>query len=808
MSRKLAIVLVFLMVSMISIGPTGIANPESLKNRNSNTMNTADDITARILIDESHCATNTELWTPANASRFGSFMMSYGHTVITNFDEPLDSGILDTFDIFMLFFPQIELTASEVQAVEDFVDNGGHLLLVGVDHRPSVSNYTAQPLNAISENYGITFNDDAYSGRSYRSRDVFATHHLLYSVESGVPGAGNFLQACSLTVESPAIPILTAIVSGVEYVGIAATEVGDSKIVAVSGAGPFLELGGHSWLVNQDDHHQFILNMLDWMLGNPEREVEIPDEYVMTVGNGPDLNSTEIEEYQMFVGLIHDHTTYSDGRSSAEQMTRAALDAQLDFMVMTDHSWENPSEVGIHGALKCKEYVTDYELDLLLVVGAELSNGPHVLGFPLTENIWSGDMHEKVASVHAQGGIALLCHPLLGEGYIEPWTNYDEYGYDGFEVINDVFMYGEGDSAYFRPFYAASDTHDAKRVGITLTAIFVKNPSGPNGTLAQDDIADAIRNRTVVGLCDPLHAIIGESVWVNRYLDLRNQAEAAIQDAEETIDTAISGGASGILAMAYLSDAVTALEYMNPSAALSKAAMASSDYILGIDIIVENGGFGLVDPYQEASATISVINNLDSEINLRIVPAFPVGIDLDQTSVTLEADAEDSGSVALTGTVTRYGYAGAFLNIRDYNSPEPIDPILYFAGGFIANSTVASEQVDGGYNALFQVFYSSGDTRYISSVNITYNDGNEETTATMTNLGDRYGIELGPFPAGTNITYVITVADKMGNSFVFDEASVLLGEGGLPLDSGVLLIIAGVGIGIVALVVVFVKIRK
>ncbi|MFW9932122.1 MAG: hypothetical protein ACFFDR_05640, partial [Candidatus Thorarchaeota archaeon] len=172
------------------------------------------------------------------------------------------------------------------------------------------------------------------------------------------------------------------------------------------------------------------------------------------------------------------------------------------------------------------------------------------------------------------------------------------------------------------------------------------------------------------------------------------------------------------------------------------------------------------------------------------------------------AEADDTGSTTITGTAAIYGNARTLLNFRDYNSEDLIDPILFMVGGFIANVSAAVEQVAGGYNATIDVFYNRGDTDYIESVKITYDDGTGEVTTSMRSLGDRYSATVGPYPAGTNITYVITVADRLGNSFVFEEGYIVLEGSGTPPDSLTLLIIAGAGIGIVVLVIIFIRIRK
>ena len=211
MTKRVAVILVVLIVSMMvmTFEQQPVAKISNLTEATENNSKVSSTVNASILVDESHCATDTALWTPGNASRFGSLLMDYGYKVVMDFNTSLDSGILGSYDILMLFFPQIELTPSEISAVNDFVDHGGNLVLVGVDHRPTVSNYTAQPLNAISQTYGITFNDDAVYGRAQRSAGEITDHAVTYSVDSILSWAGNFLRSCTLTVSSPATTLIT-----------------------------------------------------------------------------------------------------------------------------------------------------------------------------------------------------------------------------------------------------------------------------------------------------------------------------------------------------------------------------------------------------------------------------------------------------------------------------------------------------------------------------------------------------------------------------------------------------------------------
>ena len=62
-------------------------------------------------------------------------------------------------------------------------------------------------------------------------------------------------------------------------------------------------------------------------------------------------------------GAIHCHTNYSDGTGSVEDVMKAANDAGLDFVMMTDHDTMKPRDDGHekwHGST-------------LLIVGTEIT---------------------------------------------------------------------------------------------------------------------------------------------------------------------------------------------------------------------------------------------------------------------------------------------------------------------------------------------------------------------------------------------------------------------------------------------------
>jgi hypothetical protein len=508
----------------------------------------------------------------------------------------------------------------------------------------------------------------------------------------------------------------------------------------------------------------------------------------------------------MYTGIIHDHTTYSDGDDTAEAMTLAAVEAQLDFMVMADHSWENPAVTGIHGALACREVATRYGLDILIGIGAELSNGPHVVGFPLTENIWSGDMQEKVDGIQNQGGLAILAHPLLGQGYIEPWENYDTYGYDAFEVVNTDWSHGEGDAAYYRPFIAASDGHSASFVGTTSNVIFVDNPSGPNGTLTIQDIADAVLDRRLVAICSSIGFILGEEVWVNRYLEMRENAETVITDAEEAIDTAVTGGAQAIISSAYLDEAKSALENMNTRRVFEHTTTAQE--FLELEIIFDASDLDGATPESSVGIGITLQNELSHEVRFNITPFFYTAMSFDAPSIEIEAAAETTEVYSFMGTVEDLGYTRIYLNIVDMTLSNTNRPIVISLGGIIANVSTEVVQSEGGYNAIIDLLRDDLDSRFISSVEIEYGTGDGSTTSTMENLGAKYSITIGPYVVGTNVTYSIIVKDRLGNTFTIAERILEISTTGAAINTTTIIIIGGVVIGIIALVLVVVKFKK
>ncbi|MGY5861635.1 MAG: hypothetical protein RTU09_04610 [Candidatus Thorarchaeota archaeon] len=782
----------------LSNGPANVLIEASVPQKAAQTFTSAN-----ILVDEYHCRNASDMWTPGNASMFGWLLMEHGYNVSNNWDAPLDSGILDDYDVLCLFFSMIPLTAGEVTAVHDFVNAGGGLLMVGVDYTLAGWQYTAANLNPISETYGITFNEDRWLGNVLESEGQIVDHHLTFDTSSFNSDCDN-LKGCTITVGSPATSI--AINHKDEDV-LAIAESGSGRVVAVGSAAPFIIYRhGASWQVEPDDHFQLSLNIIDWLTGNGERKVDPPEKAIIRVGSGPSLNSSEIEEYDVFNGVYHDHTTYSDGRDTPLNMMIRSLEVALDFFIVTDHSYDRDAGNGIYGGLKVKEFADLYDADCSIFVGAELSSVPHTVGFPLYEQIITTDTQEAVDGIHSQGAMAVFAHPTISPSYAPVWEAFDDYGYDSFEVDNTGYFHALGESCYFRPFMAGNDGHSVPNHGLIRNVIFVETPSGPDGTLSAQDIIDAVMDMRVVVLDMVNGLVFGQGVWVDRYLQLWDEAEIAIENARTQIEQLEDEGTNVGLSSIYLSDAENSLAWWNPSRALRAVADAVSESVLGLDLALAAPSLGLVDPNSNVNVTINLTNRLDVDVQFNATPFGYTSLVFDESSTLVQAGLESTSTTPITATTTSFGYTKVIFNLKDFNTPVEPHPVILTVGGLILNVTVDTEDEDEGYFIRIRLLRNNLDARMISSAIIQYDNGTGEDTIPLENYGDSYGVLFGPFTTNmTTISYMINVTDILGNVFTIEG---VVNEGAPvppPVDIWPSILIGG---GLVAVLVVALVIAK
>jgi len=804
------IFLIVLLIPAVSTIDYSIAGPvtETL-NRNE----IAGFTPKTILFDEAHCGGGSSLWAPGNASMFSWMLSENGYSSSTNFNESLDSGILDNYDILAIFFPFVALSAGEITAIQTFVSNGGGLLLVGADGN-NWWNFRGTNLNPLATGYGITFTLNTVID----TITSFSTHNITYGVTILELGAED-IKATTMTVLTPAVSVIDAPAGSV----VATSESGLGRVVGVGGPSPFYIYRKNAAGFG-DSHFQFSLNVIDWLAGNPARVANIPEEAIITVGPGPDLGVSEIESYGMFTGAIHDHTTHSDGANTPLEMFEKGLRLKYDFFVMTDHSHDVPVTVGgITGALAMRDIAIANDIDLPIIVGAELSSVKHTLGFPLTENIFTADQQVAVDEIHAQGGFAGLCHPTIGFDYAETYENRHILGYDAVEVNNRGFFFGGGEDGFFDNFYGAADTHSAKDDGIR-NVIFVQNPSGPNGRVTAADIIEAILNKRIV-VVDPYNTMLyGQEVWVNRYLEIREQAESEIESSQTLLQNLRDAGEDVGLSEQYLADAISSLTNYNPGRACRMTQNATSDVILGIDLSIESET--ILEPNTNFGVTLGLKNNHTYNLAINSSMFVRTGVIFTSNSYLLEVAGESSTVTIRDGVTKNYELIVYSINLFDFNTTEFINPILISMRGIIENVTSIIHEEDEGYEVEFTFWMGRTSGKEIRSVDIFYDDGSGEQEVGMGRGWDQFIYTIGPFIPGTILDAYLVVTTYEGQVYTIGETELILGtavtnttstttntttsstNGETPFDMTLLMIAGGAGIGIILVIVIIVKIRK
>jgi predicted metal-dependent phosphoesterase TrpH len=101
---------------------------------------------------------------------------------------------------------------------------------------------------------------------------------------------------------------------------------------------------------------------------------------------------------------LHTHTKYSiDSKMEVEELIRTAEKNGLDAIAICDHD----NMLAIDAAMKIKTKV-------MVIPGMEITceKGTHLIGLFLHSEIVSKDIDSIIDEIHAQGGLAMLPHPL------------------------------------------------------------------------------------------------------------------------------------------------------------------------------------------------------------------------------------------------------------------------------------------------------------------------------------------------------------------------------------------------------------
>jgi len=145
----------------------------------------------------------------------------------------------------------------------------------------------------------------------------------------------------------------------------------------------------------------------------------------------------------LYNGVIHIHSTYSDGALGIPEIALNASALNLDYMLMTDHNTLRPKFDGLEG----------YHSRVLVGIGMEINDPAdknHYLAFDINEDF--SDLlqpEDYVRKVKEQGGFGFIAHPDENRSHLRdyppyPWNMWDNQAFDGMEIWNQMSEWMEG----------------------------------------------------------------------------------------------------------------------------------------------------------------------------------------------------------------------------------------------------------------------------------------------------------------------------------------------------------------------------
>jgi hypothetical protein len=141
-----------------------------------------------------------------------------------------------------------------------------------------------------------------------------------------------------------------------------------------------------------------------------------------------------------YIGNLHVHTTDSDGHASHDEVAEAALQAGLDFVVVTDHNIFTNDLDG---------YRFKGDQRVLLLVGQEVHDvertpeRSHLLVYGAGEDLsrFAADPQTLIDEATQRGGLTFLAHPVdcNAPGFDQSelsWVDWEVRNYTGLELWN------------------------------------------------------------------------------------------------------------------------------------------------------------------------------------------------------------------------------------------------------------------------------------------------------------------------------------------------------------------------------------
>ena len=125
-------------------------------------------------------------------------------------------------------------------------------------------------------------------------------------------------------------------------------------------------------------------------------------------------------------GVYHLHSTFSDGRGDIGSIGHAAVEQNLDFVILTDHGRPNLRSSA----------ATAWSHNTLIIGASEFSvNEGHLAaaGYRVPAYIFPPEAQEAITEVDRDQGVTFIAHPLDRR---IPWTNWRVHGFTGIEIVS------------------------------------------------------------------------------------------------------------------------------------------------------------------------------------------------------------------------------------------------------------------------------------------------------------------------------------------------------------------------------------
>lgn len=139
-------------------------------------------------------------------------------------------------------------------------------------------------------------------------------------------------------------------------------------------------------------------------------------------------------------GCLHMHTRYSDGSGTTAEIARAAAEAELDYVIITDHM--NLDALPEAGRYENVQVLVGYEHN-------DRDSRNHYLALGVNKVADPNLAPEQIpTAIRKAGGVGIICHPEERRAHMRelppyPWTAWSNSDFDGIELWNQMSEWTE-----------------------------------------------------------------------------------------------------------------------------------------------------------------------------------------------------------------------------------------------------------------------------------------------------------------------------------------------------------------------------